>query len=134
MTPSMLKKLTKTTVAAVMFSTAAMAMGNSALADANCLVTQATLNHIGPRHCDLDQYLDKSKFLGVYCIDQGAAQYFCEMVQNDFYRQRTVQNDGRIRYDADLGFAVGSEGEECGRVIIKSEDDGEVVTQFPQFC
>ncbi len=118
----------------VLFSTTALAMGNGALEDANCVVTQETLNHIIPRHCDLGQYTGKSKFKATYCTNQAAAQHFCEMVQTSDNVVRTVQGDNRIRYDATFGIVVGTESEQCGRIIIESEDNGDVVTQFPEFC
>ena len=101
--------------------------------DAACNVTSAVFTgHIEPRHCDTGQYTGKSKFISAYCTGVTAAQSFCGMVQNHAGVTRTVQGDGRVRYDANLGLTVGRDGEQCGRVIINSTTDGTVVTQFPE--
>ncbi len=43
----------------------------------------------------------------------------------------TVQENGRLRFDADLGRIVGTSGETEGRVVLDPKSK-EVITQFPQ--
>lgn len=125
----------KAAIAGVLIAMAGFAVADSAFADADCAVSVSTFDsHIYPRHCSSASYKGKSKFLAGYCGDVEDAQLFCEMVQNAEDVERTVQPDNRIRYDAQFSFAVGTKGEQCGRVIITSEDNGAVVTQFPEFC
>ncbi len=99
----------------------------SQLVDAACQVTQASYNHIYARHCSGGG--GGSQLLPAYCTQQGM-QVFCGMVQNSPNKTRTVQGDGRIRYDANLGVVVGTAGEKCGRLVI--EPNGVVVTEFPE--
>ncbi len=102
------------------------------LVDANCVVTQAVFDgHIYPRHCDPNQYQDKSKFLAQYCT-LAAAQQMCASVQNAPAQVRTVQPDGRVRYDSELGLVVGTNGEKCARLVINGTADGTAVTLFPE--
>jgi hypothetical protein len=108
------------------------ACSSPAQVDATCVVTQAVFDgHIYPRHCDPNQFPDKSKFLVQYCT-RAAAQQMCQSVQNAPTQVRTVQPDGRVRYDSELGVVVGTDGEKCGRLVIKGVADGEVVTLFPE--
>ncbi len=100
--------------------------------DATCVVTQAVFDgHIYPRHCDPNQFPDKSKFLVQYCT-LPAAQQMCQSVQNAPNQVRTVQPDGRVRYDSELGVVVGTDGEKCGRLVINGTADGMVITLFPE--
>lgn len=109
-----------------------LACASPALVDANCVVTQAVFdNHIYPRHCDPNHFQGKSKFLVQYCT-LPAAQQMCGSVQNAQDQVRTVQTDGRVRYDSELGVVVGTDGEKCGRLVIKGTADGTVVTLFPE--
>jgi hypothetical protein len=97
--------------------------------DADCVVTNTAYQHIHARHCMPQS--GASQLLPQYCTQQGM-QTFCEMVQNAPNRTRTVQPDNRIRYDANLGQVVGTAGERCGRLIITSETNGDVITEFPE--
>ena len=72
-----------------------------------------------------------SQLLPQYCTKSGM-QTFCGMVQNAPQQYRVVQKDQRVRYDSNLGVVVGTAGEKCGRLVITSETDGEVVTEFPE--
>jgi hypothetical protein len=111
-----------------------LAFAAPVFAGAACVVTQEVFDdHIEPRHCDPNQFVDKSKFLDQYCT-RAAAQQFCRSVQNAGAVNRVVQPDNRVRFDAELGIVVGTAGEKCGRVIITSADDGTVVTQFPELA
>ncbi len=98
-------------------------------ADAACNVTQASYNHIYARHCTASS--GASQLLPQYCT-LGGMKNFCQMVQNAPHQYRTVQPDGRVRYDSNLGIVVGTAGEKCGRLIIQSPANGEVVTEFPE--
>jgi hypothetical protein len=119
-------------VAAVAMLTLACTGPEAELVDANCVVTQAVFDdHIYPRHCDPNQYQDNSKFLAQYCT-LAAAQQMCASVQNAPAQVRTVQPDGRVRYDSELGVVVGTNGEMCGRLVINGPADGMVVTLFPE--
>ncbi|MCV2886336.1 hypothetical protein OE749_16700 [Aestuariibacter sp. AA17] len=97
--------------------------------DARCNVTQQSFNHIQARHCGPNA--PGSRFIAQYCQSLQSANQFCALVQNSSIRNRVVQPDNRIRYDANLAQVVGMAGEKCGRLII--EPDGTVVTQFPEF-
>lgn len=123
---------TNAMVAAVAMVTFACTGPEPELVDADCVVTQAVFDdHIYPRHCDPNQFQDKSKFLLQYCT-RAAAQQMCESVQNAAAQVRTVQQDGRVRYDSELGTVIGTNGEMCGRLVIASTADGTVVTLFPE--
>lgn len=114
------------------FAMLTLACTGPELVDANCVVTQAVFDdHIYPRHCDPNQFQNKSKFLAQYCT-LAAAQQMCASVQNAPAQVRTVQPDGRVRYDSELGIVVGTGGEMCGRLVINSTADGTVVTLFPE--
>ncbi len=102
----------------------------SSLGDAACVVTDDAYQHIHARHCTPQP--DANQFLQQYCTKAGM-QTFCEMVQREPNKVRTVQPDNRIRYDANLSQAVGTAGEKCGRLIITSQTNGNVITQFPEF-
>lgn len=99
-----------------------------AAADPICDVTAQSFAHIQQRHCTAG--VQASQFLPQYCATIQDAQQFCEQVQNATNKSRTVQPDSRIRYDANLGWVVGTQQEKCARLIIKP--NGEVVTQFPE--
>ena len=99
--------------------------------DAACTISQDSFNHINDRHCS--GMAGKSQLLPEYCGTKENMATFCKMVQTAPGVQRTEQPDKRIRYDADLGKAVGTKGEKWGRVIIKGTANGEVVTEFPEF-
>lgn len=101
--------------------------------DAACTVSDAVFTgHIQPRHCAAVPLPGVNQFLPAYCTDAAAAQTFCRMVQAAPNKTRTLQQDGRVRYDANLGVVVGTANEKCGRLIITSPTDGAVVTQFPE--
>ena len=97
--------------------------------DPPCVVTQAAYNHIHARHCTPNP--GANQFLPAYC-SQAGMQNFCTMVQTAPNQNRVVQPDGRIRYDSNLGQVVGTAGERCGRLIITSLVNGDVVTEFPE--
>ena len=122
--------------AVALMAFALLALSRTALATPpDCFVTELAFeDHIYPRHCDTVSYPNKSKFISKYCNDVADAEAFCRLVQNADEVTITVQSDNRVRYDATLNQVVGKEGEKCGRLIIKSETNGSVVTQFPQFC
>lgn len=114
--------------------TPALSEKSAALAaDAACVVTQASYNHIFARHCTASS--GASQLQPQYCT-LGGMQTFCQMVQNapNTHKYRTVQPDGRVRYDSNLGMVVGTNGEKCGRLIIQSPTNGEVVTEFPELA
>ncbi|MBB5608672.1 MULTISPECIES: hypothetical protein [unclassified Janthinobacterium] len=101
--------------------------------DAACTVSATVFsNHIKPRHCAAAPLPGVNQLLPEYCTDAAAAQSFCRMVQNAPNKNRVVQADGRVRYDANLGKVVGTAGEKCGRLIMTSPTDGAVVTEFPE--
>jgi siroheme synthase len=111
-----------------------LAFAAPTFAGAACVVTQDVFDdHIDPRHCDPNQFQNKSKFLVQYCT-RAAAEQFCRSVQNSGAVTRVVQPDNRVRFDAELGIVVGTAGEKCGRVVITSAADGTVVTQFPELA
>lgn len=99
--------------------------------DAQCVVTPASYAHIFARHCTAGS--GASQLLPQYCGSAAAAQTFCRMVQNEPNQNRVVQPDNRIRYDANLNQVVGTAGEKCGRLVIESAVNGDVVTEFPEF-
>jgi len=100
------------------------------LRDAACIVTAQGYQHVYDRHCS--GQAGASQLRPEYCTMAGM-QTFCGMVQNAPRRNRTVQDDGRIRYDSNLDQVVGTAGEKCGRLILVSSVDGSLVTQFPEF-
>lgn len=102
----------------------------AALVDPACVVDDTAYNHIFARHCTPSS--GANQFVPAYCTKSGM-QTFCGMVQNAPNKVRSTQPDGRVRYDANLGVAVGTAGEKCGRLIITSAANGTVVTQFPEF-
>lgn len=99
-------------------------------ADKACVVTASSFKHIYDRHCTASS--GASQLLPAYCTSAATAQTFCTMVQGASSQTRTIQPDGRVRYDANLGAVVGTAGEKCGRLIINSATDGTVVTTFPE--
>lgn len=107
-------------------------VGEQVGVDAACVVTAAGFQHIHARHCTPSS--GASQLLPQYCTNAAAAQTFCRMVQNAPNQSRTVQPDNRIRYDANLNQVVGTAGEKCGRLIIESATNGNVVTEFPEFA
>ncbi len=101
--------------------------------DPLCTVSVATFNnHIAPRHCAVHPLPGVNQLLPVYCVNAASAQVFCRMVQSAPNQIRVVQPDGRVRYDSNLGVVVGTAGEKCGRLIITSAANGDVVTEFPE--
>lgn len=101
--------------------------------DPLCTVSVATFNnHIAPRHCAAVPLPGVNQLLPVYCVNAASAQVFCRMVQNAPNKTRIVQGDGRVRYDSNLGIVVGTAGEKCGRLIITSVANGDVITEFPE--
>ena len=101
--------------------------------DPLCTVSVATFNnHIAPRHCAAVPLPGVNQLLPVYCVNAASAQVFCRMVQAAPNQIRVVQPDGRVRYDSNLGVVVGTAGEKCGRLIITSAANGDVVTEFPE--
>lgn len=98
-------------------------------ADAACVVTQAGFQRIYDQHCTATA--GGSQLLPKYCTSPAAAQNFCRMVQNAPNRIRITQADGRIRYDANLGMAVGTAGGKCARLIIDPAADGSVISASP---
>jgi len=107
---------------------AAPAPAATAAADAGCNVTAASWAHIQTRHCMAG---GGTRFQAGYCT-QPAQQQLCQNVQAAQNKTRVVQPDGRVRYDANLGVAVGMGGEKCVRLITTSPTNGVVVTQFPE--
>ena len=101
----------------------------AALQDAYCVITDASYDHIHARHCS--GVAGASQLLNQYCSRAGMLR-FCRMVQNAENQTRVVQPDNRIRYDSNLGVVVGTAGERCGRLIITSLVNGDVVTEFPE--
>lgn len=102
--------------------------------DAACTVGESYYwRHIHPRHCDTDRYRGKSKFTDALCGGPEVAERFCRRVQRDPDARRRVERDGNVRYDVDLEEVVGRRGQTCARVVIAGEDDGRIITQFPQF-
>lgn len=99
--------------------------------DPACVVTQASYDHIHDRHCTPGS--GASQLLPQYCTQAGM-QNFCTMVQTAANQTRTVQPDGRIRYDSNLGVVVGTAGEKCGRLVITSAASGVVITEFPELA
>ena len=97
--------------------------------DAACVITNDSFQHIFQRHCRPDQ---GSRLLDEYCSPEGM-QTLCEMIQNAENKSRVVQSDKRVRYDANLDQVIGQDGEKCGRLIITSVDNGNVITEFPEF-
>ncbi|MBB3059562.1 hypothetical protein [Microbulbifer rhizosphaerae] len=101
--------------------------------DPGCAYTQDSYDHVYPRHCDTSVFTSKSKFGGAgarYCNGLPGGQELCDTVQAAPDR-RTVQPDGRICYDKNMGHVIGTSGEQWARVVIKP-GTGEVVTQFPE--
>ncbi|MDR6502256.1 hypothetical protein J2785_005436 [Burkholderia ambifaria] len=101
----------------------------AAAADAACVVDATGFTHIYQRHCTASS--GANQFIASYCT-QAAQQNLCRQVQAAPNKTRTVQPDGRIRYDANLGIVVGTVGEKCVRLITSSATNGTVVTQFPE--
>ena len=102
--------------------------------DAACVITPAASAHIYARHCTASS--GASQLLPAYCTNAGM-QTFCNMVQNPANaasQTRVVQGDGRVRYDTNLGVVVGTNNEKCGRLIITSPVNGDVVTEFPELA
>lgn len=102
---------------------------NAPEVDSPCVVTPAAYAHIMARHCAVNPLPNVNQFVPAYC-NQPALQTFCRTVQNAPNKTRVVQQDGRIRYDANLGIVVGTVGEKCGRMVM--EPNGNVVTEFPE--
>ncbi|MCO7226329.1 hypothetical protein [Pleionea sp. CnH1-48] len=100
----------------------------SELGDPACYITEASFNHILLRHCSVG---GGSQLLAEYCTREGM-QRLCGMIQHAPNKVRSVQSDGRVRYDANLGVAIGTHGELCGRLIIESTRSGNVITEFPE--
>ena len=101
--------------------------------DPLCTVSVATFNnHIAPRHCAAVPLPGVNQLLPIYCVNAASAQVFCRMVQAAPNQIRVVQPDRRVRYDSNLGVVVGTAGEKCGRLIITSAANGDVVTEFPE--
>lgn len=98
--------------------------------DRACTVDAAAYTHILSRHCTASSGADQ--LLPEYCGNRAQAETFCRLVQNSSNRSRTVQSDGRVRYDANLGMVVGTAGQKCGRVIVTSVTNGAVITVFPE--
>lgn len=97
-----------------------------------CRYTSQSFAHVEPRHCNPGTYPGKSKFAQAtgYCNGLAGGQGLCETVQVAPDR-RTIQPDGRICYDKDMGAAIGTRGETWARVVI-DPNSGVVVTQFPE--
>lgn len=103
---------------------------SSPVTDSPCTVNAAAFRHIHARHCTASSGADQLR--PEYCGNIAQAQNFCRLVQGSPGKTRFVQPDGRVRYDANLGMAVGTAGQKCGRVIITSEANGAVITEFPE--
>lgn len=110
-------------------ATAPAESATSAAADAVCVVDANGFAHIYQRHCTPNP--GANQFTTSYCT-QAAQQNLCKQVQTATNKTRTVQPDGRIRYDANLGIVVGTVGEKCVRLLTTSATNGTVVTQFPE--
>ncbi|MBI5299406.1 MAG: hypothetical protein HY877_03825 [Deltaproteobacteria bacterium] len=85
--------------------------------------------HVEPNHVNLNREKRRSKFL-----PEEGGQAFVDEVAEKAWKQGNVTiqpQDGRIRFDANLGRTVGTRGETRGRVIL-DPSSGEVITQFPQ--
>lgn len=100
------------------------------LNDAPCNVTNTSWVHIYARHC---QPGGGSRFTANYC-NQASLQNLCTIIQTapNAQSNRTVQPNGRIRYDVNLGYVVGTNQETCARLVTTSNTNGTVVTMFPE--
>ena len=98
--------------------------GVSSVTNVNPIYTEKSAEHIEPRHNDPNRFIDKSKFKP----GEGGQKFADEVMTKG---KLTVQRDGRLRYDADLGRVVGTRGETWGRVVLDPKT-GEVINQFPQ--
>ncbi|MFC6632312.1 hypothetical protein [Microbulbifer taiwanensis] len=103
------------------------------VSDPGCDYTQVSYNHVFPRHCVPSTYPYKSKFMLTttdYCNGVPEGQSLCETVQSD-YDRRTVQSDGNLCYDKDMGVVVGTNSEKWVRLVV-DKSGGRVVTLFPE--
>ena len=96
-----------------------------------CDVTVASWNHINPRHCLLNTYANKDKFVQYYCDNRQRAQEFCEAVQALPGVHIVHQGHGRVRYEAQFDAVIGRIGQKCA-IMVMDKRTGRVVTQYPR--
>ncbi len=97
----------------------------------HCNVTEASWNHINPRHCLTNRYANKDKFIEYYCENRQRAQEFCEAVQTLPGVHIVYQRNGRVRYEAQFDAVIGRIGQKCA-IMVMTTATGRVVTQYPR--
>ncbi|MGV8835314.1 hypothetical protein [Cellvibrio sp.] len=97
--------------------------------DTACNVTAVSWSHIFNAHCHGGNNIHGNQFDPIYCT-QSAQQTLCTEIQQN-HTNRVVQATGRVCYDAPLNHAIGSAGENHGRLVITNAGNGTAITQFP---
>lgn len=95
----------------------------------DCTLTVDAQNHIVNRHCRVAHGPDNpDQFQDYYCSKDHMVN-LCKDIQVQPDKHLFIQMDGKSRFTANVGYVVGTEGQECARVVV--DDNGYMVTIFP---